>query len=826
MKKTLANVLNQHLADSNWSFEKLAEASGLPRNTVYRWTKGEVRRVRHWQDVAKVARALMLNRSQTNVLLQIAGHPSIDILLERARDDADRALLSRWTLVTHNNLPAQLTSFIGREDAVDAIARLLATSRLVTLTGTGGSGKTRLALEVAHTVMDDFEAVYLIELASVHDPDLVLSTISQTLGLTESLDEPPLNSLEANLRNRKVLLVLDNLEQVIEAAPLVVELLAATQLVNALVTSRTRLNVRGEHEFQVPPLSLPDPASSFEEIAINPSVALFVDRAQTANLSFTLTPANAPLVAEVCLRLEGLPLSIELAAARTRQVPLGSMLERFPGRLALASEGPRDVPNRQRALRATIAWSYDLLGRNEQRLFNSIGVFVGGFTEDAARSVCNATRPLGIEVSEGLESLVEQNLLRQVWGPDDESRYEMLETIREYARENLKARGEMEATVRAACQYYVELVERADLRGGGQMQWLHRLAADHDNFRAALDWCWERGQHETGLRLSIALMPLWQLRDQQLEAHAWLETFMATGTRMPSHLQAKELLWQGVLQLRVTGNDGPASPLLAEALTLFRDAGDLDGTSETLQAEGEIFRNRGDLEIAKQRYAESLESARQTGNAYLMARAHLGLALCVYRTEGFANARQHWALTLEWAEKAGDKANMALALNGLGEAARNRGDWREAEGYYEETLRLGRALGSEFRIALALHNLGYMALAKGEVASAEMRFKDSLSRYKTCLNHQGEAECLAGLARVAALEGRLERAARLCGSTEALLERLGTRLDTLDRADYERTLGILGNQLDNRLELILNEGRSMSRERAVEYALADRFTES
>ena len=200
---------------------------------------------------------------------------------------------------------------------------------------------------------------------------------------------------------------------------------------------------------------------------------------------------------------------------------------------------------------------------------------------------------------------------------------------------------------------------------------------------------------------------------------------------------------------------------------------------------------------------------------------------CVsYEMEGYETARENWALALEWAEKAGDKASMALALNGLGEAARDRRDWGEAEGYYRETLRLGKALGSEFRIALALHNLGYVAMAKGEFADAEMRFKDSLSRYKACLNHQGEAECLAGMARLATLDGRLERAARLSGATEALLERLGTRLDTLDRADYERTLKNLGNQLDNRLESILNEGRSMSRERAVEYALADRFTES
>ncbi|MGI8484217.1 MAG: tetratricopeptide repeat protein [Thermomicrobiales bacterium] len=820
MPTTLAVVLNHHLAKSGWSFEKLAEEVGLPRNTVYRWTKGEVRRVRHWQDLAKVARGLDLNRFQTDALLKIGGHPTVGVLLDRATDEADRELLSRWISTSLNNLPAPLTTFIGRHEELERLTWLLSSVRLVTLTGPGGSGKTRLALEAAHAVLDEFDECYFVDLAHVRNPELVIPTISQTLGLGESLDESPLQALKAYLRDRKVLLVLDNLEQVIEVAPLVTELLSAARWVNALVTSRARLNVRGEHEFWVPPLPLPRPASSLEELALNPSVALFADRARAVNSSFTLTPSSAPIVAELCVRQEGLPLGIELAAARIRQMGLRSMLERFPDRLLLASGGPRDLPHRQRTLRATIAWSYDLLGCGEQRLLNRTGVFSGGFTEEAARSVCTAIGQLEIEVSEALESLVEQSLLRRVCNREDEPRYEMLETIREYALENLKERGESEAALRAHAEYYVRFTEQADLEGEGQATWLHRLVAEHDNLRAALEWCRERSQIETGLRLCIALMPLWQLRDHQVEARTWLETFLVAEGKVSPNLRAKGLLWRGLLTMRGTGDGVSTTHLFDEALVLFRDGGDLNGASETLQAEGDVCRNQGELKLASQRYAESLELAKQTGNSYLVAHGWMGLALCAQEEGQFTAAKHHWASMLEWSERAGNRASMALALNSLGEMARHGGDWEEAESYYEQTLNLARELGNESRTALALHNLGYVALYRGELERAGTFFTDGLSLYQGRHYHKGVAECLAGLGKVEASKGRLERAARLCGATETILEGLGTRLDTLDRADYERTLGTLKSRLGERLNTLLDEGRVMSMEKAVEYAVA------
>ena len=826
MGTTLADVLNHHLANRGWSFEKLAEEAGLPRNTVYRWSRGEVRRVRHWQDLVKAARALELSRFQANTLLEISGHHAIEVLLERATDAEDRALLSHWGLTPPpNNLPAQLTSFIGRQDELEHLTRLLSTTRLVTLTGPGGSGKTRLAIEVAQAVLDAFDGVYFVDLASVRDPDLVILATSQTLDMRESLGEPPLHTLKTYLRDRRVLLVLDNLEQVIEVGPLLTELLAATRGVKALATSRARLHVRGEHEFAVPPLSLPDSNSSFEVLTLNPAVALFADRARAANPAFALARQNAALVAEVCARLDGLPLGIELAAIKVRQMRLQSMLESFPGRLALASEGPRDVHHRQRTLRATIAWSYDLLGRAEQRLLTYLCVFAGSFTEEAARSFCGAIGQAENEIAQGLDLLVEHSLIKRVWSAADEPRYEMLETIREYSLEKLDGCGELEVAFTAAVDYFVKLAERADLEGEGQTYWLPRLAAEHDNIQAVLGWCKEQGANETGLRLSIALMPLWHLRDQHIEALIWLETFVVVEARVPPNLRAKGLLWHGLLLMRRAGDHLSSSRLFDEALALFRAGGDLNGASETLQAEGDMCRDQGEWKLAHQRYAESLELAEQTGNSYLIAHGWMGLALCVQEEGKFETAQHYWTQMLEWAERAKNDVSVALALNGLGEMARYRGEWEGAARYYDRTLNLAREQGNESRMAMALHNQGYVALYRGEPERAGQLFAESLSLYKERQYQKGVAECLAGLGKIAAATGSLETAARLCGATEAILEGLGTQLDTLDRADYERTLGTLRSQLGERLKTLLDEGRAMSMTQAVEFAAPHRCTE-
>ena len=819
MVDSLAEILKGHLAKQGWSFKRLANEAGLPPNTVHRWTRGEVKRVRHWHDLAKTARTLNLNRSQTDALLQAGGHPAIEVLLERATAADDRELLARWTRTTPHTLPAQLTSFVGRRQELDRLTELLASTRLVTLTGPGGSGKSRLAIEAAQTVLDEFEEVCFVDLSTIHDPGLVIPAISQALGLPEAPDASLPRALRAHLRDKTVLLVLDNFEQIIAAAPHVAELLRSTDRAKVMVTSRMRLNVRGEHELAVPPLPLPSPAASIEELSRNPSVALFTDRARAANAAFRLTPESGPLVAEVCARLDGLPLGIELAAARIRQVAPGSMLARFPDRLALAGDGPRDAPDRQRTLRQTIAWSYNLLDPDARHLLACASVFAGGFTEQAIASVAGAHGQPSVEVSRSLTSLVEQSLVRQVWGADEPCRYEMLETIREFAREQMHASGNTHTVTNAASAYYLDLAERAELEGAGQATWLPRLVAELDNFRAALSWYREHGHAEAGLRLSLALVPLWLLRDHPMEARAWLDAFMANAAEIPPALRAKGLLWQGLLLMRGTGDDVAASRLFAEALAVFRDIDDPAGISETLQAEGDVYREQRDWRHAARWYAESVELAERAGNAYLVAHGHMGLALCAQEVGHFDDAQHHWQLTLEWAERAEQEPSVALALNSLGEMARHRGAWDEAEHWYERSLRLARELDSEFRIALALHNLGYAALARSETERARGLFTKSLALYEGRQYLKGQAECLAGLGNVEASAGSPERAAHMCGASEAILDGLATRLDTLDRADYERTLACLRRHLGERLEALLDEGRSMSMESAVAYAL-------
>ena len=473
------------------------------------------------------------------------------------------------------------------------------------------------------------------------------------------------------------------------------------------------------------------------------------------------------------------------------------MLERFPARLALANKGPSDVSDRQRTMRATIAWSYGLLGSEAQRLFTCLGVFAGGVSVAAAESVC-AALGLRIDTVECLESLVDQSLLRRIRGAGDAPRYRMLETIREYALEKLAEHGQDQAARQAHAGYFLNLVESADLQGHGQTHWLHTLAADHDNFRAALHWCREQGRIDMGLRLSVALMPLWQLRDHQLEARAWLHAFMANEGTVSPDTWANGLLWQGLLLMRGTGDTASAAPFFDEALVLFRRQENLVGAIEALQAQGDMYRLLEAWEQARKWYGESLELARQSNHAHLAAHGYMGLAYCAQEDGEFAEAQHHWASTLEWAQLSGNRGTIAMSLNSLGEMARYQKDWVQARNSYEQTLRIAEELGSEFWKALALHNLGYVALHSGESVRAKEVFTDSLRLYARQQHRKGVAECLAGLGKVEASGDGMLRAARLCGASEAILQGLRMRLDALDRADYLETLEVLRCELGDR----------------------------
>ncbi|MGB3330976.1 MAG: tetratricopeptide repeat protein [Thermomicrobiales bacterium] len=371
--------------------------------------------------------------------------------------------------------------------------------------------------------------------------------------------------------------------------------------------------------------------------------------------------------------------------------------------------------------------------------------------------------------------------------------------------------------------YYLSLAERATLEGAGQAYWLPRLAADAENFQASLAWCRDNGEREMGLRLSIALMPFWRLRDQQRAARSWLATFMNAEGEVAPTIVAMGMLWEGLLLMRGEGDTTSSLQRFNAAIALFDREGDLDGASEARQAIGDAFGQRGDWLQARPYFQESLDLAMQAGNAYLTAHGYMGLALVAQEEGAFEVAQENWERTLAWAEQSGNQASVSLALNSLGEMARGRAEWSSAAHYYEQALNLARTLGSEFRIALALHNLGYVSLHDGHPEVARRQFIDSLWLYDDMQHRKGMAECLAGLARVDAFTGYPHRAALLAGASEAVLQRLGTRLDAMDRADYAQTLDILRETLGYRLDASLAVGRAMPLKEATELAVASRF---
>src|SRR5215212_250291 len=411
-----------------------------------------------------------------------------------------------------NNLPAQPTPLIGREREVEEIRERLRSTevRLLTLTGPGGTGKTRVGVQAAAELLEDFEdGVFFVALAAIANPALVAPTIARTLGLTESGAQPPEELLKGFLRDRQTLLVLDNFEQVLESAPLLDELLSSAPGLTILATSRAPLKLYGEHEFPVPPLSLPDPGSlpPVEHLIQYEAVKLFVDRAKAVRPDFSVTEENASAMAEICARLDGLPLAIELAAARIKLLPPQALLSRLGNRLKLLTGGARNLPERQRTLRSAIEWSYELLDEGEKLLFGRLGVFSGGAALEAIEAVCDAQGDIRVDVFDGVSSLLDESLLRQEEGLDGEPRFTMLETIHEYASEKLEEDGEAEELRRLHAEYFLALAEEAEpgLKGPEQELWFARLEPEHNNMRAALSWAIERGEGELGLRLAGAL---------------------------------------------------------------------------------------------------------------------------------------------------------------------------------------------------------------------------------------------------------------------------------------------------------------------------------
>ena len=779
--------LRRHRRLAGLSQESLAEQAGLSVRGISDLERG-ARRYPRLDTIRRLARVLKLSPSERASLIAAGQGPAasaqvISITARRPDSHGDTPDPAQPRSVDAGggrfaNLPIQPTALLGRVREVADIAEMIHDgARLVSLTGPGGVGKTRLALEIAAELADDFEyGVALVELAPIVDPSLVPATIAQVLGVRDVGGRPVLESLREYLRSRPILLVLDNYEQILASAFVVSDLLAACSGLTVLVTSREPLKMRGEHEYAVPPLALPDIGRlpTPELLSQYAACALFVERATAIRSDFDVTPASVAIIAEICTRLDGLPLAIELAAARSRLLSPETMLNRLERRLPLLTGGARDLPLRQQTLRAAITWSHDLLDEHERQLFRRLAVFVGGWPLETAEAVCNLEGDL--DILAGLESLVSKSLVRQ----EGDGRFRMLETIREYAAEQLAASGELEAVRRRHAEHFLVLVEEAEdhLHGDDQLVWLRRLNPERDNIRAVLAWSHAQDGGEVGLRLAGALHLFWRFGGYVGEGRRWLTDLLA----LPG----------GTARSR-------ARALLADSILAIMQ-GDYQATRELAEQSAEMF--------------SRLHDRACTGRALTY------LAVGLFGEGRYAEARPFLEASIAACREAGDTWGLSNALGQFSSIPLQQGDLPAALAVREEALANARKRGDRWQIGLSLMGVARIVGTQDDHRRAGGLYLEALTVLREVEDLWLGPRALSGVACVDVVDGHSGRAVRLFGAAEAMRELAGTHEMPAWRAHFDTAIASAHAALGGEaFEAAWDEGRAMTPAQAIAYAL-------
>ena len=698
--------------------------------------------------------------------------------------DTDEELSVRKT--APHNLTESFERIIGREPEILSVTRLLSEpqTRLVTMTGIGGTGKTTLSRAVARRMLPAFQhGVFFIEMADVSRPDVVASTIAKPLGIKEEGGRPVIDVLKDHLREKELLLVIDNFEQVIEAASQISELLSSAERLKVLVTSRELLRLSAEIEFQVPPLTLPDPdaKASFDELLGTEAVSLFVERAKAARSGFALTRENIGDVVAICSLLDGLPLAIELAAARIKILSPQALRTKLETSLDLLSGASRDRPERQKTMRGAVLWSYELLSPQEKQVFRELSVFSGGFRFDSAEFVCQTSAYThALDLVDVVSSLLDKSLLIQRESKDGEPRFRMLEVVRGFALELLGSEGDLESTKRRHAECFVELGEAAEpqLQGASSNVWLIRLADEHDNIRAAMEWALAHAP-DLAVRLAVSVRNYWLVQSHLTEGFGWLKAAASCGFEPPASLRFKLLNGLG-LSARFRGDFDTARRAYEDGLAAGIEAGDKSGTALSNRGLGLVSMQMGDLDAAR-----------------------------VYFDAGLAISRE-----------LDDRYGIAMSLSFLGDLSRTEGNYPNAKPFFQEAVDLFRSLENRTAVSDALNNLGAALVCLGEIEQAAKCFEEAIRSARELSNRITISCSLDGFAAVAKESGEPNKAAILSGAAEGLRDLIGYRIEPAEakfRDFYYSKLKAELNAED--LRRLCDQGRALTVKEAVNTAL-------